>query len=331
MKSVTKSKISTEEIEQIIHKNFPGENVVRIEELTEGMFNTAYLVEGTGNLQQGVVIKIGPEPSTKILTYEQDILRTEVTVYNKLADKPIHTPDVLATDYSREIIPCDYFIMSRLEGQSWKKQQKKIPKDNMPSLMNELGKSFANIHTVQGEWFGYIKDNERFRFSNWADAFCAMVADILSDGMDNGKKLPYKEVETIVNKHKSLLLEIEKPLLVDFDLWAGNVFINNRNRYHITGIVDFERAFYGDPMADFVAAVMLFDDVTQEKDLQAGYSEISGKPFVVSKNDLIRMKLYSLYLSLIMFVETYRYDKLYAMGVEKYVFGKISKLIKELQ
>lgn len=221
--------------------------------------------------------------------------------------------------------------MSQLQGDTWKNLHKKIPKDALPSLMHQLGRCFAVVHTVQGGWFGYIKENTRFQYKSWADAFQGMIADILADGKNHGKNLPYETIEAVVIKHRALLLEIEKPSLVDFDMWAGNVFINEQNDWHITGILDFERAFYGDPMADFVAAMMLFDDVEQEKQLQAGYSEVSGRPFVITPNDHVRMKLYSLYLCIIMIVETYRFNKLYAIGVEQYISGKMKKLLAELQ
>ena len=331
MKSITKSKVMPEEIKRIFARHFPNAAISKITKLTDGMFNSAYLIDGTEALQTNVVLKVGPRPDTEILTYEKDIIQVKLTAYNRLATKLIPTPQVLVSDSSHDIIDCDYFIMSFLPGNTWKNQQKKIPTQAIPELKRELGRYFASMHSVQGEWFGYIKDDKRYQFDSWSAAFCAMITDILTDGRKHKKKLPYNEIESALERHRNLLDEITSPFLVSFDVWAGNVFVDKNPLWHISGIVDFERAFYGDPMADFVAAVMLFNDVENEIDLQKGYSEMSERPFIITENDRIRMRLYRLYLYTIMHVETYRYNKIYALGIEQYAMGTIKKLLSDLR
>lgn len=110
MESKTKSGISREIIAAMVNKHFPGEEILSVEELTEGMFNSAYVIRGSGILERGSVLKIGPGPEAELLTYEKDILRAEVEVYRLLRDRPVKIPGLLAWDYSREHIPCDYFF-----------------------------------------------------------------------------------------------------------------------------------------------------------------------------------------------------------------------------
>lgn len=76
----------------------------------------------------------------------------------------------------------------------------------------------------------------------------------------------------------------------------------------INGIIDFGNCFYGDPYADFIGAVHLYNDVSEEKEFMEGYSEITGKPLVVTQSNWIRMNLYRLYLEVIVYVEAYRYS-----------------------
>ena len=332
MKSITKTLVTTVQIHKIVNKHFPGSVITGTKELKGGLFNSAYLVEGEGELKEGIVIKIGPLPTTYTLTYEKEIMRTEVKVYELLADKAIPTPAVLAHDFSHSDIPCDYFIMQKLNGQTWSSaKRKRVFRDAHPDLMREFGRCNAAIHSVEGEWFGYVKDDERFQFDNWEEAFTAMVSDILADGLKRKQKLPFDEIKQAIIKHKNIFNEIEKPSLVSFDMWAGNVFVTQDNNVHISGVVDFERSFYGDPFADFTAAIMLFNDVEKEMEFQEGYSEISGKPFAVSANDRIRMDFYRLYMALIMSVETYRFNRVYAFLVEKYTRGQMKKLLRKLK
>ena len=107
-------------------------------------------------------------------------------------------------------------------------------------------------------------------------------------------------------------------------------FIDETSHSHITGIIDFERSFFGDPVADLTSAMMLFENVEQEFDFQKGYSEISGTPFLITDDDRIRMNLYRLYMSVILFVESYRYDEQYAAMVKNHVIKGIHQLLGRL-
>lgn len=84
MESKTKFKVTPEVIQILVNKHFPNEDICSVKELTEGMFNSAYAVRGTGIMKDSIVLKIGPASGTEFLTYEQEILRTEVEVYRLL-------------------------------------------------------------------------------------------------------------------------------------------------------------------------------------------------------------------------------------------------------
>ncbi len=331
MKSVTKNLLDEATVKRIAQHQFPGARVREVKELGGGMFNAAYLLSGSGMPEEGLVLKVGPASGTKTLTYEKDIMKTEVEVYGLLEGRDISTPKVYAADFSGEVIPGDYFFMQRLPGQTWHDAKKHIPAADKRTLMHSFGRCNAAVHSVPGEWFGYVKREERFQFDSWGAAFTAMVGDILADGRADSIKLPYEAIEAALRKHRSLLDEVKAPSLVGFDMWPGNVFVAPQNgRYAITGVVDFERAFYGDTYADFTSAVMLFDDVEQEPDFIAGYEEVAGQKLTITHNDRTRMDWYRLYMAVIMCVETYRYGKAYAFAVQSYCRGKIKKLLAKL-
>ncbi len=277
MKSKTKFNVTDKMIRSIVSKHFPGESVNSIEELTEGMFNSAYALWGTGILKSGIVLKTSPAPGTELLTYEQDILRTETKVYELLKDSPVKIPKILACDFSHKEIPCDYFFMEHVKGILWKNCLQRISPESRRQLMYELGRSSA------------------------------------------------------VASCENCLNEIKTPHLVDFDMWAGNIFIDEATCSHITGIIDFERSFFGDPAADFTSAMMLFDNVEDEPDFRKGYSEISNVPFKITDNDRIRMNLYRLYMAVIIFVESYRYDEDYAEMIKGHLNKNIAHLLEELK
>lgn len=323
MESVTKTRIPPETVEILAQKAFPGCVLTEVRELTEGMFNTAYMITGTGIPESGVILKAGPSAGTKVLTYEKDILKTEVAVYRLLEQTQVPTPRVLFADYSRKYVPCDYFFMTCIPGILWKNADEALMQASRPRLMEELGRINREIHSVVGPHYGYIKEEPRFQYDSWAKAFRGMVQDICDDGRKDGLTLPYDAVLDLVARHSAWLEEVTSPHLVDFDLWAGNVLLGqDENGYKISGIIDFERAFYGDPLGDFISAVMIYDHVEAEPEFIRGY----GSPIVMDESARIRMDLYRLYLALIMYVETYRYDEEYADQTK----GWVSEMIREL-
>lgn len=333
MKSVTKNRLETGVIERIIKTHFPGEAVTEIKELENGMFNASYFIKGSDKLGGGAVLKTAPSPGTKILTYEKNILEAEVKVYAQLSGKRLPVPKVLVSDFSKTLVNCSYFIMTFVEGTLWMggKSDKKIIKSSRPGLMRELGKYNAEIHSVTGEWFGYIKEDKSFQFGNWYDAFYSMIQNILADGKKGGCKLPYEKIEAAVIRNKAHLLEVKEPKLVSFDIHAGNVFLKESDgKYHISGIIDFERSFYGDPLADFIASMFIYNDIEKEPDFRKGYCEITGGELRIGEPERKRMNLYRLYLAVIMHVETYRYGKVYAGILKLYTKIQIRKFLKVL-
>lgn len=327
MESKTKTHLSIEQVESIIQHHFPNTIIDSAIELTEGMQNAAWLISGTGILQDKVVLKIGAAPDADLLTYEKENLVAESHAYEQLKDKDIPMPKVLVYDDSGKIIVNKYLIMTYVEGKTWKNCLKEISPEQKKALMYELGKYAATIHSVVGDKFGYIKENYRFLFDTWSDAFCAMIHAIMEDGRKRAFPLPEERIEAVLKKYSDLLNEIKTPHLVDFDLWAGNVFINHQDNSHISGVIDLGNCFYGDPFAEFVGAVHLYDDVDKEEEFKSGYEEVSGCEFKVTEKDKVRMRLYRLYLDLIVYVESYRYDEGYGRRVREIMIKNIEKAL----
>lgn len=333
MKSKTKHALSDEQIKKLVHKQF-GKNqaIDSIEELKGGMFNSAYLIKLAGG-DQDVVLKVSVPPDAPVLSYEVNLMRTEVSVYQRLAQETsIPLPDMLGYDFSRELIPSDYFFMSALKGQTMKKIQKKLTNDQLARLKQELGDYFAQIHQIKGAYFGYFTDEPKKQFASWKQAFQHMLQMILQDGRRLNVKLPYERIEAALNQWGHLLDAVKVPSLVDYDLWPGNIFLRQEgNDYRVEAIVDFERAFWGDPYADFPASITLFKDIREEREFWQAYTSRRGDVTTITNEDYKRILLYKLYIFLIMAVETYRYGWLYGKLQLMYSKKVIAECLKELE
>lgn len=313
MKSNTKSILSRETIERIVRENFGGDTVVEsITELTEGWFNSNYILSFAGNGAGGykeLVLKTGVQGSKYVLTYEQNIMHTELHVYDLLADTIVPTPKIVARDLSKSLVDFDYFFMEKLTGDNWGHLEDKITPENHNTLLAEVAQYTAAFHKIKGSYFGYIRDDESFHYPTWRSAFQGMVNLQVKDGRRDGVKLPYDELLEAFEPVWDLLSEVEEPCLVNFDMWKKNIMLAERKgEYYIDGIIDHERAFYGDPYADFIASNTICGDVEKSDIFKKNYSLISGKPFTYTRNDRLRRCMYQSYLFMLVGVEVYRYD-----------------------
>jgi fructosamine-3-kinase len=103
-------------------------------------------------------------------------------------------------------------------------------------------------------------------------------------------------------RHEGALDEVITPVLVHFDLWDGNILVDlDGEAPRIGGLIDAERAFWGDPLADFVSLALL-GDIRQDEAFLAGYRDAGG-PARFDASSRVRLALYRSYLYLIMLVE----------------------------
>lgn len=226
MRSKTKHRLTDKQVVKLVQKQFGDETAIgRIGELKGGMFNAAYSIELPGR-KQDVVLKVSVHPEAPLLTYEKNLMRTEVEVYRRIASETtIPIPHLLSYDFSRSLIPSDYFFMSALRGQTVHSLRKKLKVEQLEKIKIELGNYFAQLHQIQGKYFGYFSEDARFQFKTWKEAFRCMVQMLLEDGKRLRVKLPYGRIEAVFKQTEQVLEAINVPSLVDFDLWAGNVFL----------------------------------------------------------------------------------------------------------
>jgi len=98
--------------------------------------------------------------------------------------------------------------------------------------------------------------------------------------------------------------DVTQPTLVHFDLWSGNLLVAGG---HFTAVIDAERALVADPTADLASVALLEDVETWAADNAAfanAYEKTAGGPLLPDAAAIARARLWSIYLGLIMFIET---------------------------
>jgi aminoglycoside phosphotransferase (APT) family kinase protein len=273
MESRTKRQLSRDELHAMVREAFgSGAEVAAWSELPEGTYNAAYAV-ALSNPELDLVLKVAPDPTLKLLTYEVDLMRTEAHFYRRAAAVAVPVPEVVFADFSRRLLATDYVFLSRLPGSSLRTLRDRMSLEELGEVRTELAKLAARLHTVTGTAFGYPLRSSRSWQPTWRASFSAMVDDLVSDAVRLGSELPARPegIAALLHRHDDTLDDVERPALVHFDLWDGNVFVDRApgGRWRITGLIDGERAFFGDPVAEFVS-LALYRDLAEIPDSSPG-------------------------------------------------------------
>jgi aminoglycoside phosphotransferase (APT) family kinase protein len=302
VQSQTKRRMSPEDLDALMSSS-AGIGCRLETELTDGWFNTAYRVL----LDDGrvAVVKLAPSAGVPVLRYERSILATEAMVYRRIAALPdggVPTPELLYA--GRE-----FLAVSILEGTPWDKAADRLPQATERELRRELGAITARLHTLAPEdgRFGYPAAESALSAPDWRTAFTAMVDALLDDAARWQSPLGAApaDVRTLVVEGGYALDEVTEPRLIQFDLWPGNIFIDvpddGNRRPRIVGLIDHERAFWGDPAAELVS-LAFGGDAGPDSDLVTGYTDAGGiLDFTPAFRH--RLALYHLYLGLMLVIE----------------------------
>ncbi|MFI6862091.1 phosphotransferase family protein [Streptomyces sp. NPDC050421] len=281
--------------------------VVSCDPLAGGTYNAVTRVRLTDGRQW--VVKT-PPPGGEHLRYERDLLVNEVTFYAAAAALPEETavPGIVHSGLDPAAPGGAYVVMTERPGQPWHEVAGALADDEARRLRAELGRIVGRLHTVPAPGgFGYPSAALGPLAPTWRGAFTAMTDAVLDDAESYGARLPRTaaDIRRLLGAASYVLDDVTRPALVHFDLWQGNILVAGEpGSRRIGGVIDGERMFWGDPVADFVS-LALFGDMEQDGDFLAGYGESApGGPVEFDGSVWSRLALYRAYLYLIMLVET---------------------------
>jgi aminoglycoside phosphotransferase (APT) family kinase protein len=301
MQSISKTSLTHEMVQAIVTHHFgAASRLVAAEELTDGYYNAAYGLDLADGLR--CVLKVAPPASVPVLRYEHDIMTAEVeTIRLVRAHTGMPAPEVLCHDRSHELIDNAFFIMTFVAGMPFHKLRTLMSQEDQQRILRQIGVFLAEMNAISGPAFGYFTPRSP-RFEDWRSAFDFMLRGVMADGQDMLVELPleYDALLDLVSRSYPALDEIQSPRLVHWDLWDGNVFVDPTTA-QITGIIDFERSLWGDPLMEVNFGA--FAPLEPDSPLLQGY----GRQMLATPAEKVRRTLYNIYLFLIMIIEcTYR-------------------------
>ncbi|MCR6712845.1 MAG: aminoglycoside phosphotransferase family protein [Demequina sp.] len=300
MESITKNRQSLDTLRAMVARAYgpgavPGGDDFA-EELGHGWFNVAYAITLAGGRR--VVLKIAPPAGVRVMTYEHQMMRIELAALDLIrAQTAVPVPKVDFADTTGEIIEADWFFMDFIDGDNLgiESQEGRISDAERADYARQLGALNRELNRPVGPWFGPLAGPG---FATWREAFLSMIEDVLKDGEALGVDLArdYAEIRAAIARDAGALDAVAEPRFIEWDLWDSNVMIRDGR---IVAIIDHERAFYGDPLMEacFTALDLpAFGDATAFRE---GYG--LGALDAPART---RRRLYTLYLVLIMIIET---------------------------
>ncbi len=296
MISKTKYPITNTRIVELFKK--AGFTIIgNIRPLGDGEYNSVYSVNADG---KEYAIKIAPAPDCEVLTYENNMMQAEIYWYKQISEKTsVAAPEIIYSDFSRELIGTDWFIMEKINGKALR--HCKLKGDEKTESDNAIIDMLVEMHSVKGDKFGYPEGEQ---FDNWYSALKSIINNLIADCAKKGYKCKRGEkMLKALERHKAVFESVDCTM-VNFDLHTGNVIYDPDNSKGKYWIVDLERGFWGDKIFDFVC----FDTMNpmEKKTATLKYYNSTAKDKIIVDNGVkLRYAMAQALMALIMETEKY--------------------------
>ena len=244
--------VNEDSLKAAISSNLPNETLTEVQELDAGFFNNTYLLKTLSGIWY--ILKISPKHQDRVFYNERFLMQREQSLVSILEKVSNLIPPYINFF---EIDGREAFIQLFIEGKLWQDNIDTLSDDENERLWLQLGEFTNNIHTQKGESFGYPEPFKRF--SKWSEFIIDNVDGMLSDchklGLASKETRQYRE---LLDSFIDRLNTVSVPYLLHGDIWPRNILFQGAGKdIHITAVIDAERAFWGDPLCDWV--LVLYD------------------------------------------------------------------------
>lgn len=218
-------------------------------ELKSGYTHFTFEVK-TETYPESVIVRFGNNSEDKFC------LEKEIITMKLLQENGIQVPRVILYDKSKQKVPFEFAILSKIPGQDLSEIWKSLPKKEQSQIAYEMGKVLGKIHQIKFDTAGYITpkglDALKFDLKKVGEPIKTnpIVKKVLSETLHDLGYLAstgyltenqLKNIFNFVIKSKDLAYTSEKPSLIHGDFEYRNIRVKKiNNRWAITGILDFE-------------------------------------------------------------------------------------------
>jgi fructosamine-3-kinase len=265
---------------------------LRFTPIRTGKHNASYWVDSD---RGRFVLRIAPPDDAGFLFYEWRMMRQEPALHALIrAQTAVPVAEVVGHDFSRTRIDRDCLLMTALPG---------TPLSDFPGLtrvqferaLRQVGGYLRQLHALTaadhlgGEAHGYLGAHRPMEPQpTWAAAFRVMWNKLLDDVVACGSYTP-DEAQGLRDLLDLYVERFDRPVvprLLHMDVWSQNILIDESG--NVTGLVDFDRALWGDVEIEF--AVLDYCGISEPAFWEGYEAQRDASPAA-----MIRRQFYLLY------------------------------------
>ena len=244
--SITKNHQSSETLHALAAAAFPDKQVRAITELTEGMFNAAYRIDFMDD--SASILKIAAASEEGLLSNEINLMQAEVNAMELLRGHGVpFVPAVQFSDFTRTLCSGTFFFMEVMPGRSLSSCKQELSEETISTVMREVGQFQRLTTDFHSTHFGLAGDKRRFGSLHALVQY--MFSNVLGDAARGGVSFAFTPDMLLarLKRDRACFNLVTTPSLVHLDMWDGNIFVHEG---HLSGVIDWERALWGDPFMD---------------------------------------------------------------------------------
>ena len=246
--------LTADDIRAMCQRAFGSDaQILSVRELGGGTFNTTFLITLA---DQQVILRIAPPPTAELEWHEQWLMRREQNIQPFFASLGTLMPRTLMADFTHQVVPRDYVFQTYLVGERWEDIADSLAPEEELALWDQFGRITKTIHSTAGKTFG--GPHPMPEFPTWSQTILDRLERTIRAMTEARLELTdIHVVLEIVQKNTALLDRIQQPHLLHGDLWLFNLLIQRSpTEPNIVGVLDADRAWWGDPLADWTMFVL---------------------------------------------------------------------------
>ena len=159
----------------------------------------------------------------------------------------ILVPDILAEDYSKNLVPFSYQVLSKIDGEDLGQVIETLSDQQLQNLAKEVANIFEKVRTIPStDKFGVICGGDDEISDTWTERMEIWVEESKQRGLSTGvMNDEIAEIaENLYKRYQSYFSSI-KPTTYYGDICSKNIMISNGV---FSGLVDLDGLTQGDPL-----------------------------------------------------------------------------------
>lgn len=249
--------LTHEQIDLILQRAFGGATgLIGYEQFRGGTVNQVYRVSVAGRLP--LILRVAPSAAAAQPGDTRDLMRREAAIRPYFEPVKALLPEPLLFDFSHTAVDRDYMLQTFIDGDRWEYVARGLDRQTSLGLWRQFGDLLRRIHAVTGSAFGDPPPGEAF--ASWSDAILHRLQRARRALLDAGLGAEARLLDQVweaARLGRAVLDEVRTPHLLHGDLWLYNLLIrDDGDGARIVGLLDPDRAWWGDPLADWTHFVL---------------------------------------------------------------------------